>query len=327
MPELPYPLRDSSVAGPVRDFVGYGRHAPNFTWPHGARVALNVALNYEEGSEQSAPLGDDEVEGMVDLPNGMPNGNRDLAVESLYEYGSRAGVWRLARLFDRMALPVTVFASAVALERNREFADWIGERDQDVCAHGWRWEKVWRLDRDAERRRIAVAVESITRTTGRSPDGWYCRYGPSINTRELLVEHGGFRYDADSYADDLPYFTEVRGVRHLVVPYSQLINDGKFVRGTGYASPDDFVRYAISNLDYLIEEGDERPTMMSIGLHPRIAGHPARTAALRTVLEHAAADSRVWVANRAEIADWWLSNYGDHPTQPLGRPESAQGDH
>lgn len=300
---LPFPLQDSPLPGPQRDYVGYGRHTPQFTWPGGAVVALNVVVSYEEGSEQAKPLGDAENEGMVDLPNGMPHEQRDLAVESLYEYGSRAGIWRLARLFDRLEVPITVFAAAVALERNREVADWIGERGHDVCAHGWRWEKVWRLTREQERERIAAAVESLTRTTGAPPPGWYCRYGPSANTRELLVEHGGFTYDADAYNDDLPYRVEVSGRDHLVVPYSQFINDGKFVRGTGYASPDDFTAYGISNLDYLIDEG--RPVVMSIGLHPRIMGHPARAAALQRVLEHAQASGKVWVSRRVDIADWW----------------------
>lgn len=307
------PLLDAPVPGPARDYVGYGRHTPSVTWPGNARVALNIVISYEEGSEQSKPLGDAENEGMVDLPKGFPDTERDLAVESLYEYGSRVGIWRLARVFDQLQLPVTVFAAAVAIERNPAVGEWIAEAGHDVCAHGWRWEKAYRLTREQERERMDRAVQSLSATCGQAPLGWYCRYGPSVNTRELVVEHGGFLYDSDAYNDDLPYFTNVSGKQHLVVPYSQLINDGKFVRGTGHASPQDFVDYAKRNLDYLVEEGDEHPSIMSVGLHPRIAGHPARAAALRDFLEYAQNNEHVWIASRLDIARTWLAQHDAQP--------------
>jgi allantoinase len=299
---------DRVISGPQRDYVGYGRDAPDITWPDGARVALNIVVNYEEGSEQMKPLGDTENEGMVDLPKGMPDSQRDLAVESLYEYGSRTGIWRLQRLLDRLEVPVTVFACALAIERNPEVGAWIKEAQHDVCGHGWRWEKPWKLTREQERQRIDWAIQSLTKTCGTSPVGWYCRYGPSVNTRELLVEQGGFLYDSDAYNDDLPYYSNVKGQPHLVVPYSQLINDGKFVRSQGYSSPDDFLQYAKRNLDFLIAEGAERPSMMSIGLHPRLMGHPARASVMCDFLEYAQQCDSVWIARRQDIAQFWMDN-------------------
>lgn len=297
------------VPGPKRDFVGYGRAARDFEWPDGKRVALNIGVAYEEGAERSKSMGDDVNEGMVDLPKGMPDDQRDLAVESLYEYGSRVGVWRLARMFDALEVPVTVFGAALALERNPQVGEWIAERGHDVCAHGWRWEHPWRLSREEERAAIYRAVQSITATCGTAPTGWYCRYGPSVNTRELLVESGLFLYDSDSYNDDLPYFVDVDGHKHLVVPYSQFINDGKFVRGQGYSSPEDYLAYAKRNLDYLLEEGRERISLMSLGVHCRLMGHPARTSILREFLEYAQTKNEVWIARRVDIADWWSSQY------------------
>ena len=309
-------LADAAIPGPARDYVGYGRRTPEVSWPGGARVALNIVVSYEEGSEQSKPLGDAENEGMVDLPKGFPDDTRDLAVESLYEYGSRVGIWRLARVFDQLEVPITMFASAVAVERNPQVGEWIAEAGHDVCAHGWRWEKTYRLTREQEKERMDWAVRSLARTCGTAPLGWYCRYGPSVHTRELVVEHGGFLYDSDAYNDDLPYFTEVNGQRHLVVPYSQLINDGKFVRGTGHAAPEDFLAYARRNLDYLVEEGDRHPSIMSVGLHPRIMGHPARASVLREFLEYAQQNEHVWIARRLDIAESWLDQHGDQAAEP-----------
>lgn len=300
-------LEDKDDLGPPRDYVGYGRRGSTTNhWPAGKTVALNIAISYEEGSEKSKVLGDSENEGMVDLCGGFPHSERDLAVESQYEYGSRAGVWRLARLFDRMHVPVTFFAAAVALERNPEVGAWLAESGNDVCAHGWRWEKPYTLTREQEAERIQFAIDSITQTCGAPPAGWYCRYGPSVNTRQLLVENGSFLYDSDSYSDDVPYFTTVAGIKHLVIPYSQLINDGKFVRGTGFSAPEDFTNYAARNLEYLVRE--QRPVMMSVGLHPRIMGHPARTWALEKFIEYAQSIPEVWITRRLDIAHAWLNS-------------------
>ncbi len=235
------PMRDVDVPGPKRDLIGYGRHAPRIRWPGDARVAISIVLNYEEGSEYSHPSGDKRNDGLQEVIYAMDPQYRDLAVESVFEYGSRAGVWRLERLLSEHRIPITFYACAVALERNPEVAAWLREANHEPCCHGWRWEEVWRLSRQEEMDHIRMAIESMRQTTGMRPEGWYCRYGPSVNTRELLVEEGGFVYDSDAYNDDLPYYVTVNGKRHLIVPYSFTYNDGKFGLLPGYGSPSDFV--------------------------------------------------------------------------------------
>ena len=220
-------LEDQDVAGPTRDFVGYGRRLPKVVWPRGANVALSVIVNYEEGSEYSIPAGDGRNEGLAEIAYVMSGEHRDLNAESVYEFGSRAGVMRLLRLFDELELKVTFFASAVAVERNREVGEWIREAGHEPCAHGWRWIDQWTLERDEERRQIKATVESLRETCGERPTGWFSRYSASVSTRELLVEEGGFLYDSDAFSDDLPYFTEVNGNQHLILPYTLLYNDGR----------------------------------------------------------------------------------------------------
>lgn len=302
-------LKDMHVPGPKRDYIGYGKDGFQAKWPNNAKAVINIVVNYEEGSEQMKPLGDQENETFVEFTPLMPNNMRDLAVESVFEYGSRVGIWRLQRLFDELKIPITVFGCAVALERNPEVGAWIKEAGHDVCAHGWRWEKVWNLTREQEKQRIEWAVKSIEKTCGEAPKGWYCRYGPSVHTRELLVEHGGFLYDADAYNDEVPYYTSVQGKKHLVVPYSQTLNDGKFVRPQGYGGPTDFFDSLKRTLDYLLEEGETHPKMMSIGLHPRIIGQPSRISALKEFLIYAKEKEDVWIARRLDIAKHWLENY------------------
>jgi peptidoglycan/xylan/chitin deacetylase (PgdA/CDA1 family) len=306
MSELP-PLVDRDVPGPRRDLVGYGRRPPVVPWPDGARVAVNLVVNYEEGSEYSLPAGDGRNEAVGELPHLTPSKYRDLRVESVFEYGSRAGIWRLLRLFEELDLRVTFFATAVALERNPPVAEAIRAYGHEPAAHGWRWSEQWLLDRDEERRHIHAAVATIERLCGERPRGWYCRYGPSVNTRELVVEEGGFRYDADAYNDDLPYFVEVHGRRHLVVPYTVVHNDIRFAV-QGFPSPEHFFQTCKLAFDELWREGETSPKMMSIGLHPRLAGQPARTAALRAFLEHALDKGDVWIARRIDIAEHWWAN-------------------
>jgi peptidoglycan/xylan/chitin deacetylase (PgdA/CDA1 family) len=290
--------------------VGYGAASPAVRWPDGAAVALNIAVNYEEGSEVSHPAGDGRNEGLAELPRSIDPRYRDLAVESVYEYGSRAGIWRLLRLFDEYGIQVTFFASAVALERNPAVADRLRRSGHEPCAHGWRWEEQWRLTRDEEREHIRRAVESIEGSCGERPLGWYCRYGPSVHTRELLVEEGGFIYDADSYNDDLPYFVTVCRRRHLVVPYSLATNDGGFVRPVGFGSPGDYADRQCRALDELRREGHHgSPKLMSVGLHPRWAGQAGRASALREFIEYALALGDVWIARRIDIARWWLTHH------------------
>jgi peptidoglycan/xylan/chitin deacetylase (PgdA/CDA1 family) len=203
------PFKGVQVPGPERDFVGYGRRIPKATWPNNARVAISLVVNYEEGSEYSHPNGDGRNDGLVEMTYAMDPKYRDLCAESVFEYGSRAGIWRIERLLSEYKLPATIYACAVALERNREVGDWIREAGHEPCSHGWRWEESWRLTREEEAEHIRMAVESIRETTGERPLGWYCRYGPSINTRELVVEEGGFVYESDAYNDDLPYYADV----------------------------------------------------------------------------------------------------------------------
>ena len=292
-----------------RDIVGYGPNPPHAAWPGGARIAINFVVNYEEGSENSVPDGDGRVEkGLAEVSGGrMAEGIRDLGMESLYEYGSRAGIWRLFRLFEERKLPLTVFGCALALERNPAVAEAIVEAGYDVCGHGWRWVEHYLLNEDEERQHIAQAVETIKRLTGAPPRGWYCRYAPSQNTRQLLLEHGGFLYDSDSYADDLPYWTIVDGTPHLVVPYSLDANDLKFQPGGNFSAGDGFFTYLKDSFDFLYKEGETAPRMMNVGLHPRIMGRPARAAGLARFLDYVQDFSDAWICRRLDIAEHWIA--------------------
>jgi peptidoglycan/xylan/chitin deacetylase (PgdA/CDA1 family) len=290
--------------GPTRDFVGYGRTPPQGEWPGGARVALNLVINVEEGSERSWAAGDRINEGLSEVPRPMDPSYRDLGTESVYEYGSRAGVFRLLRLFDRAETTITAFAAAQALEKNPGAASWIAESGHEVCAHGYRWAEAWKMTRDEEKAAIDRAVASIEQTTGSRPVGWYSRWMPSPHTRELLAEEGGFLYDADAYNDDIPYYVPAAGGQHLVVPYSLTYNDSFYSYGQ-LTSPSDFVDYCRRGLDYLRDERDGAPRMMSIGLHPRISGQAARASAVAEILDYAKSLDDVWITTRREIAEYW----------------------
>lgn len=296
---------------PARDFVGYADKRPDARWPGGARIAVQFAINYEEGSEYTVHDGDGRTElGLAEAPGGrVPAGQRDFAFETMYEFGSRVGIWRLFRLFAERGLPVTIFGCALALERNPRVAEVIAAAGYDVCCHGWRWEEHFRLSEAEERERIARAVASIAKTTGERPLGWYCRYGPSENTRRLLVEEGGFLYDSDAYNDELPYWVDVSGKAHLVVPYSMDANDAKFAHPGGFGTSADFEVYLKATFDQLYEEGTESPALMSIGLHPRIAGRPARARALAGFLDHIMQRDRVWVCRRIDVAHHWRAEH------------------
>ena len=294
-------------SGAARDFVGYGPHPPNPRWPGGARVALNIVLNYEEGSEPSVPDGDGSSEtGLIDASGGMQT--RDLAAESMFEYGSRVGVWRLLRILREHAVPATMFACAVALERNPGLVDAIDAGGLDICCHGRRWIKHAELTEAEERLEIAEAVAILTRLTGAPPPGWYCRYAPSVNTRRLLVDHGGFLYNSDAYNDELPYWTLVGEKPHLVVPYSLVNNDARFIRGA-LATADDFFTFLKDALDLLYREGAETPKMMSVGLHMRLMGHPGRAVTLERFLDYAQSLAGVWICQRLDIARHWHANH------------------
>jgi allantoinase len=293
-----------------RDLVGYGPDPPHARWPDGARLALNFVMNYEEGSEYSVPDGDGFSEATLTEVTGTGQAvrGRDLAAESMFEYGSRVGFWRLMRIFRERLLPLTVFGCALALERNLDAARAIAEAGHDVCSHGWRWIRQFELSEEEERRHIRLAVESLQQSVGRRPLGWYCRYGPSIHTRRLLVEEGGFLYDSDAYNDELPYWVRVEGKPHLVVPYSLTTNDLKFGAG-GFFTGDDFFAFLKDGFDMLYREGKTQPKMMSVGLHMRLVGHPSRAAGLERFLDYATQHPDVWICRRIEIARHWAERH------------------
>lgn len=293
-----------------RDLLGYGRNPPRVEWPDGAAVVVNVVLVYEEGSEYSVLWGDDRNDGWGEYAEaGVAPPQRDLGTESHYEYGSRAGVWRLARIFDAAGIPVTVSAAAAALELNPAVAEWMRERGHDLLGHGWRWIEPWTLSREEEREQLERAIETFSRVLGERPLGWNCRSWPSANTRELLVETGGFLYDSDGAADDLPYYTPSAGRPFLVVPYSKTYNDSRYLVTPGFASPRDFLDTLWMGLDELVREGEERRTMMTVAVHARWSGQAARAGAVRLFLEHALEQPGVRFLRRLDIARWWLERY------------------
>jgi peptidoglycan/xylan/chitin deacetylase (PgdA/CDA1 family) len=292
---------DSLVAGPPREIVGYGEHPPRIRWGGGAaKVAIQLVVNYEEGSEKTFAMGDNENDILYELPFAL-EGQRDLAVESMYEYGSRAGIWRLFRVFDKAGIPVTFFAAAVALERNPEVAAKLARRGDEPAGHGYRWSNHFEMTRDQEREAIRLAIASIESTTGTRPVGWYCRE-MSTSTRELVVEEGGFEYDSDCYNDDLPYWTTIAHRPHLVVPYSLVVNDARYIVGTGYSNPDDFFQTAKASLARLRADGDDLGRMMSVGIHPRVSGNPARSDGLARFIDYAQQHSDVVFMRRIDIA-------------------------
>ena len=293
-----------------RDFSGYGANPPNPRWPNGARIAVNFVINYEEGSEPSIMDGEANSESGLTEAHGMGNPvqGRDLAAESMFEYGSRVGFWRLHRLFQERNLPLTVFGCALALERNPEAAVAIRKAHYDVCCHGWRWVHHTKLSEDEERQHIRMAIASLEKTVGSRPEGWYCRYGPSVNTRSLLVEEGGFIYDSDYYGDELPFWRVVSGTPHLIVPYSLTTNDGKYAGWVG--TSDDWFQFVRDGFDMLYREGKTAPKMMSVGLHLRLIGHPSRAVGLERLLDHMMKHEGVWITRRIDIANHWRR---EHP--------------
>ena len=301
-----------------RDVIGYGANPPDPKWPGGARLAINFVINYEEGSESSILDGEAFSEsGLTESTTSQfAPGMRNQGAESMFEYGSRVGFWRLMRMFADHDMPLTVFGCALALERNPEAAGAIQAADYDVCCHGWRWLEQYRLDVETERDHIRRAVESLKKTVGHRPLGWYCRYAPSDNTRRLLVEEGGFTYDSDSYSDELPYWTTVEtssGTKpHLIVPYTLTNNDVKFMRGY-MSTADDFFNFTKDAFDTLYREGADAPKMMSVGLHNRIIGHPGRAAGLQRLLDYIGGFDDVWVCRRADIAKHWYEHHSWNP--------------
>ena len=301
-----------------RDLNGYGRHPPFADWPGNARVALQFVLNVEEGGENCVLHGDagseqflSEIVGAASYPA------RHMSMESIYEYGSRVGVWRILREFERRGLPLTVFGVAMAMQRTPEITAACVDLGHEIASHGWRWIHYQAMSIDEEREHLRRAVEIHTALTGAAPLGWYTGRD-SPNTRRLVVEHGGFEYDADYYGDELPFWTEVEigdGSRrpHLVVPYVLDSNDMRFATPQGFNTAEHFFDYLRDSFDVLYAEGDEAPKMMSIGMHARLLGRPGRFVALQRFLDHVAKHERVWVARRIDIARHWKAR---HPFRP-----------
>jgi putative urate catabolism protein len=299
-----------SDAAYPRDLVGYGRTPPDPRWPGGARLAVQFVLNYEEGGENSILHGDAASEAFLsEIVGAQPwPGQRHMNMESIYEYGARAGFWRIWRLFTGRNIPITVYGVAMALMRNPEAVAAMKEADWEIASHGLRWIEYKDFSEADERRHLDEAIRVHTAATGSRPLGWYLGRG-SMNTRRLIMEEGGFLYDSDSYADDLPYWIEGPKGPHLVIPYALDSNDMRFAAPQGFNSGDQFFAYLRDSFDVLYAEGAQTPKMLNIGLHPRLVGRPGRIAALARFLDHVADHDRVWVTRRVDIARHWHAHH------------------
>ena len=295
-----------------RNMTGYGRDSIHPQWPNKARVALQFVLNYEEGGENCILHGDKASEAFLsEIVGAKPyDGVRHMSMESLYEYGSRVGVWRVLHLFREFEVPITVFAVAMAIARNQELADYLVDEDYDICAHGFRWIDYQFIDQKTERQHIKNCISLLTDFLGKRPLGWYTGRN-SPNTRRLVIEEGGFLYDSDSYDDDLPYWVEGKSEKekHLVIPYTLDVNDMRFATPQGFNSGDQFFNYLKDSFDALYLEGKTHPKMMSIGMHARILGRPGRIMAMRKFLEYVRTFDDVWFCTRKQIADHWYENF------------------
>jgi len=293
-----------------RDLIGYGEHPPHANWPNGARIAVQFVLNYEEGAERSILHGDEVSEFFLsEMVGAQPiQGMRNMSMESLYEYGSRAGFWRIRRLFDDLGLPLTVFGVAQAMERHPDAVEAMMTSGWEIASHGYRWIDYQHFTPDQELEHIHSAIEVQKRLTGERPLGWY-QGRTSPNTARLIAQEGGFVYDADSYADDLPYYDDQHGKPQLIVPYTLEANDMRFTAAQGFNTGEHFFTYLRDAFDALYAEGETAPKMMSIGLHCRVVGKPGRILGLKRFLEHVMAHDKVWVARRIDIARHWLATH------------------
>lgn len=296
-----------------RDFVGYGRTTPDVRWPGDAGIAVNFVINYEEGGEISPGNGDLERERMSEAPYVTAPGQRELLQESIYEFGSRVGIWRVIDTLDRHDATATVFVIARAIERNPEVVQAFVERDYDMVGHGYRWQQHLDMDEDVERGEIRKAVETVERLTGQRMVGWFTRPLPSMNTRRILAEEG-FLFDSDSMSDDTPYYVPVGDRQHLVVPYTLDVNDIRFWKDTFFTA-EHWYQYARDAFDALRAEGSETPRMLSVGLHPRVIGRAGRIAALDRFLEYIRGFDDVWICRRTDLAKYWL----EHVPAPEGQ--------
>lgn len=301
--------------GYPRDLIGYGRNPPHAGWPRGARIALQFVLNYEEGGESCVLHGDPASEVFLsEIVGAQAFPARHMSMESLYEYGSRAGVWRILAEFERRQLPLTVFGVSMALERQPELTSALVGLGHEIACHGWRWIPYQNVDEATEREHMKIATEIIRRMTGgKWPVGWYTGRD-SPNTRRLVVEHGGFEYDSDYYGDDLPFWTTVdtsdgRRIPHLVVPYTLDANDMRFATPQGFNTTEHFFAYLRDTFDVLYAEGAARPKMMSVGMHCRLLGRPGRFRALACFLDHVQRHDKVWICRRIDIARHWRDQH------------------
>lgn len=293
-----------------RDLIGYGQNPPHPRWPNDARLALQFVINYEEGGENCILHGDAASEAFLSETIGAEPllGVRNINMESMYEYGSRAGFWRLHGLFTQRDVPLTVYAVAMALARNPDAAAAMVAAGWEVASHGYRWIDYQYAGEAMERSHIQTAIDIHTRVTGSRPLGFY-QGRVSPNTRRLVVEAGGFLYDADSYADDLPYWNHDYGQAHLVIPYTLDNNDMRFATYQGFNSGEQFFTYLKDAFDVLYAEGETAPKMMSVGLHCRLSGRPGRAAAIARFLDYVQTHERVWIARRVDIARHWHAHH------------------
>ena len=289
-----------------RNLVGYGANPPNPNWPHNARIAVQFVLNYEEGGENCILHGDPASEAFLSEIVGADArvGVRHMSMESIYEYGSRAGVWRLLRIFNEYEVPLTIFAVGMAVERNPAVIEEMARLGHEICSHGYRWIDYQYVPEEVEQEHIGLAINAIESVTGQRPLGWYTgRTSP--NTRRLVVEEGGFLYDADDYSDDLPFWDSSHGRPHLVVPYTLDANDMRFATPQGFNCGDQFFTYLKDSFDLLYSEGKQSPKMMSVGLHCRLVGRPGRAASIARFLEYISGKEDVWLCRRIDIANHW----------------------
>ena len=292
-----------------RDFVGYGSKGNNISWPNEAKLALQFVLNYEEGGENSVLNGDKYSETFLsEIIGAKAIKGRHISMESIYEYGSKAGFWRLDKLFKENKIPVTIFGVGLALKQNPEVCNAIKNGDYEIAAHGYRWIDYQDIKKSVEKKHMQQAIKIIKDIFGSRPSGWYTgRCSP--NTRDLVFEDGGFLYDSDSYSDDLPYWEERGKKKQLIVPYTLDNNDMRFATNQGFNTGDHFYNYLKDSFDVLYEEGKTNPKMMSVGLHCRLIGRPGRIQSLKRFIDYVSKFDDIWICKRVDIAKHWIKNY------------------
>ena len=294
-----------------RNMIGYGSKKIKVNWPNNARLALQIVLNYEEGAENSVLHGDKKSEVFLsEIIGAQPIKGRHINMESLYEYGSRIGFWRIHELFQEKKIPITIFGVGMALERNPEICKAIIDADYEVASHGWRWIDYQNIKKSDEKKHMKLAIKTIKKIFGKRPLGWYTgRCSP--NTRDLVFEDGGFLYDSDSYSDDLPYWEIRNKKKQLIIPYTLDNNDMRFATNQGFNTGDHFYTYLKDSFDALYEEGKNFPKMMSVGLHCRLIGKPGRIQSLKKFLDYVLKHENVWICKRIDIAKHWIKNYSE----------------